>query len=82
MKYMFGNSHMDNIAKLPEPFRSACQTARLWKYERDQGLTTTGVMAACFPKDPTQDVSFTFWCGLEEAYRLNNTFGLQREISS
>ncbi|KAF4969261.1 hypothetical protein FZEAL_10261 [Fusarium zealandicum] len=38
--------------------------------------------ASCFPDDPNQDVSFTFWCGANEGYRLNREFGLQRQDSN
>jgi len=84
MKYMYTNAPASNISKLPEPFRTAVQNSRLWKWERsqEQELETTGCLASLFPKDYTQDVSFTIWCGHDDAYRLNDVFGVRRAISS
>jgi len=82
MKDMYTNAPASNISKMPEPFRTAVQNSRLWKWERSQGLETTGCWADLFPKDYTQDVSFTIWCGHNNGYRLNDIFGLQHAISS
>lgn len=83
MKYMYTDAPASNISKLPEPFRTAVQNSRLWKWKRsqEQELETTGCLASLFPKDYTQDVSFTIWCGHDDAYRLNDVFGVQRAIS-
>jgi hypothetical protein len=83
MKHMFTNAPASKISKLPEPFRTAVQNSRLWKWERSQEeLETTGCWATLFPKDDTQDVSFTIWCGNDDGYHLTTIFGAQRAISS
>ena len=83
MKYMYTNALASNISKLPEPFKTAVQNSQLWKWERSQQeLETTGCLAALFPKNDTQDVSFTIWCGHDNGYHLIDVFGLQRAISS
>lgn len=82
MKYMFTNAPASNISKLPEPFRSAVQNSRLWKWERSQGLLTTGCWPSLFPKDHTQDASFTIWCGHDDGFQLNEIFGSELAISS
>lgn len=40
MKYMYSNAPASKILKLPEPFRTAVQNSRQWKWERNQGLET------------------------------------------
>jgi len=83
MKHMYTNGLASNIPKLPEPFRTAVQNSRLWKWERSQKeLETTGCLAILFPKDNKQDVSFTMWCSHNDGYRLVQFFGAQLEISS
>ncbi|KAB8069205.1 hypothetical protein BDV29DRAFT_57176 [Aspergillus leporis] len=82
MKYMFSNAPVSHISVLPELLRTAVENSRLWKWERSQNLNTTGCLASLFPKDLTQDVSFTIWCGCDDGYYLNTVFGLQREIAS
>jgi hypothetical protein len=83
MKYMYTNAPASNISKLPEPFRTAVQSSRLWKWERSQeNMETTGCWPSLFPKDRTQDVSFTIWYGHDDGYRLNDIFGQQLAISS
>ena len=83
MKHMYTNALISSIAELPEPFLKAVQNSRLWKSERNQEeLETTGCLATLFPKDNTQDVSFTVWCGNDDGYHLSNIFGLQHAISS
>jgi hypothetical protein len=79
MKHMYSNAPATNISILPEPFKSAVTNSRLWKWERSQHMETTGCFASLFPKDDTQDVSFTIWCGHNDAYYLNNVFGVRRE---
>lgn len=46
MRYMFTNAPTDTISELPEPFKTAIMTSRLWKWERSQGLETTGCLAS------------------------------------
>jgi hypothetical protein len=82
MKHMYTNAPASNISKLPELFRTAVQNSRLWKWERSQELETTGCLASVFPKGYTQDVSFTIWCGHNDAYYLNDVFGVRRAIPS
>lgn len=82
MKYMYTNAPASNILKMPEPFRTAIKNSRLWNWERSQELKTTGCWPSLFPKDHTQDVSFTIWCGNEDGERLADFFGAQLEISS
>lgn len=83
MNYMYTNAQASNISKMPEPFRTAVQNSRLWKWERSQKhLETTGCWPSLFPKDYTQDVSFTIWCGHEDGHRLADFFGAKLEISS
>ena len=83
MKSMYTNAPASNISKLPEPFKTAVQNSRLWKWERSQPeLETTGCIAALFPKDYKQDVSFTIWCGHNDGYQLIDVFGLQHAMSS
>ena len=82
MKHMSTNAPASSIAELPEPFRGAVQSSRLFKWERRQGLETTGCLASLFPKDNAQDASFTIWCGNADGYHLNNFFGLQHVVSS
>ena len=79
---MYSNAPADYISKFPEPFKSAIQTSRLWKWERAQHLTTTGCFATLFPKDNTQDVSVTMWCGNDDGYHLTNLFEAVLTISS
>jgi len=56
MKYMYTNAPASNISKLPEPFRTAVQSSRLWKWERSQeNMETTGCWPSLFPKDRTQE---------------------------
>ncbi|KAG0644965.1 hypothetical protein D0Z07_9340 [Hyphodiscus hymeniophilus] len=82
VKDMYTNAPASNISKLPEPFRTAVQNGRLCKWEKGQnGLETTGCLATLFPKDNTQDVSFTIWCGNKDGYRLNDFFGLRATSS-
>jgi len=82
MKYMFGNAPARNISRLPEPFRTVVQNSGLWKWERKQGLPMTGCFTTVFPKDYTQDVSFTLWCGNNDGYHLNDIFGMEKVMSS
>jgi hypothetical protein len=82
MKYMFTNAPASNISKVPEPFRSAVENSRQWKWERSQNLLTTRCFPSLFPKDNTQDVSFTIWCGNEDGYQLTDFFGSELAISS
>lgn len=56
---MYSNAPATSISILPEPFKSAVTNSRLWKWERSQHMETTGCLASLFPKDDTQDVSFT-----------------------
>lgn len=81
MKDMYTNAPASSISKLPEPFRTAVQNSRLWRWERSQNMETTGCWPSLFPKDNRQDVSFTIWCGNVDGYRLTNFFGGQIEIS-
>jgi hypothetical protein len=83
MRHMYTNAPASNISKLPEPFRTAVQNSRQWKWERSQKeLETTACFGTLFPKDFTQDVSFTIWCGANDGYRLNDVFGLPLATSS
>ncbi|OQE69869.1 hypothetical protein PENNAL_c0126G11276 [Penicillium nalgiovense] len=82
MKHMYTNPDPVCIDKLPEPFQTAVRESRLWKWERSQGMKTTSSLATLFPKDNTQDVSLTIWCGNHEAYHLHDVFGLQLAHSS
>jgi len=79
---MFTDGPAGVISELKEPFQSAVKSSRLWKWERSKGMRTTGCIASLFPKDNTQDVSFTFWCGNVDGYRLNDIFSLQHAIAS
>ncbi|KAJ5418099.1 uncharacterized protein N7487_001649 [Penicillium crustosum] len=58
------------------------QNSALWKWERSQGHGTTACVATLFPKDETQDVSFTIWVGHNDGYRLNDTYGVKHALSS
>lgn len=82
MKHMYTNPEPACIDRLPEPFQKAVRESRLWKWERNQAMDTTGCLATLFPKDNTQDVSLTIWCGNYEAYHLNDVLGLQLAVSS
>jgi hypothetical protein len=82
MKYMYTNALASSISKLPEPFRTAVQNSRLWKWERSQNMETTGCWPSLFPKDNTQDISFTIWCGNDDGYHLTSFFGSELAISS
>jgi len=82
MKDMYTNAPASNISKMPEPFRMAIENSRLWKWERSQGLKTTGCWPSLFPKDRTQDVSFTIWCGKKDGEHLTKFFGGALEMSS
>jgi hypothetical protein len=82
MKHMYTNAPASDIEKLPEPFKTFIQNSQLWKWERSQGLQTTGCWVTLFPKGDAQDVSFTVWCGHEDGYRLIEAFGLQLGLSS
>ncbi|OJD26943.1 hypothetical protein ACJ73_01665 [Blastomyces percursus] len=55
VKYMYTHALASNISKLPEPFRTAVENSRLWKWERGQNLNATGCLATLFPRDNTQD---------------------------
>lgn len=77
MKSMYTNAPAENISKIPEPFRTAIKNSRLWKWERSEGLETTGCWPSLFPKSYTQDVSFTIWCGMNDGEELTNIFGGQ-----
>ncbi|QSS61510.1 hypothetical protein I7I51_03685 [Histoplasma capsulatum] len=66
----------------PARKRIPVENSRLWKWERSQEMDTTGCLATLFPKDETQDVSFTIWCGHNDGYFLNDVFAVQRAISS
>jgi hypothetical protein len=81
MKDMYTNAPASNISKMPEPFRTAIENSRQWKWERGKGLKT-GCWPSLFPKDQTQDVSFTIWCGNEDGERLTDFFGRKIEMSS
>ncbi|KAL5312937.1 hypothetical protein ACEPPN_019363 [Leptodophora sp. 'Broadleaf-Isolate-01'] len=76
MKEMYTNAPASEISELPEPFRTAVENSRQWKWERSRKMKTTGCLATLFPKDNGQDVSFTIWCGNDDAYYLNDFFGL------
>lgn len=82
MKYMFTNAPARSIASLPTPFKTAIQSSNLWKWERHQGLETTGCLATLFPKDDNEDVSCTFWVGHDDGYHLNDQFELKCVMSS
>lgn len=82
MKHMFTDAPAQNVAKLPQPFRTAVLSSAQWKSERARGYGTTACMATLFPKDETQDVSFTIWCGHNEGYRINDVYGVKHAISS
>lgn len=78
IKYMCTNAPARDISKLPEPFRTAVQNSRLWKWERNQEpeLETTGCLSTLFPKNNRHDVSVTIFCGNDDGYVLNDFFGL------
>jgi hypothetical protein len=82
MKFMCTNAPASSIARMPDPFRTAVQRSQLWKWERSQGLQTTGCFASLFPKDVAQDVSFTIWCGNDDGYHLTNLFEAELALSS
>lgn len=82
MKHMYTNGPASDISKWPEPYNTYIRNSRLWKWERSQGLETTGCWANVFPKGDTQDVSFTIWCGHEDGYQLNEKFRLHLTLSS
>jgi hypothetical protein len=82
MKDMYTKALASNISKMPELFRTAIQNSRLWKWERSQNMERTGCWPILFPKDHTQDVSFTIWCSHNDGYYLTDFFGTQFEISS
>jgi hypothetical protein len=79
---MYINAPASNISKMPEPFRTAIENSRQWKWERSKKMQTTGCWPSLFPKDYTQDVSFTIWCSYNDVYRLNDIFGQQLAMSS
>lgn len=82
MKDMYTNAPASSISELPEPFKTAVQNSRLWKWEREQQLEVTGCLATLFPTDNKQDVSVTIWCGNADGYRLNSIFGTDIAMSS
>ncbi|ELR02016.1 hypothetical protein VC83_01460 [Pseudogymnoascus destructans] len=82
MKDMYTNALASNISKMPEPFKTAIENSRQWKWERSKGLQTTGCWPSLFPKDQTQDVSFSIWCGNEDGEHLTKFFGGKIEMSS
>lgn len=82
MKHMYTNPDPVCIDRLPGPFQTAVKESRLWKWERSQGMKTKSSLATLFPKDHTQDVSLTIWCGNHEAYHLHDVFRLQLARSS
>lgn len=82
VKDMYTNAPASRISELPEPFKTSIQNSRLWEWERKQGLSTTGCLATLFPKDNTQDVSLTIWCGNNDGYDLIDAFGIQLAMSS
>ena len=82
MKHMFTDAPAHYLAKMPQPFRRALRTSKLWNWERSQGYATTACWSTLFPKDDTQDVSFTIWCGHNEGYRLNDIYGVRHAMSS
>jgi len=83
MKYVYTNAPTSYISMLPEPFRTAIENSRLWKWERNQpGLDTTGCLSTVIPKGEGQDVSFSIWCGHDDGYRINDILGLQVAISA
>ncbi|OJD21157.1 hypothetical protein ACJ73_07509 [Blastomyces percursus] len=75
--FMYTNAPAVDILQLSEPFRTAFQNSRQWKWERSQNMNTTSCLAALFPKDNIQDVSLTIWCGNEDGYRVITAFGMQ-----
>lgn len=78
IQYMCTNAPASEISKLPEPFRTAVQNSRLWKWERSQEpeLETTGCLSTLFPKSNAHDVTVTIFCGNNDGYVLNDFFGL------
>jgi len=82
MKDMYTNAPASNISKMPEPFKTAIENSRLWKWEKSKSLKTTGCWPSLFLKDYTQDVSFTIWCGNEDGERLTKFFGSELALSS
>ncbi|OAF58417.1 hypothetical protein VC83_06543 [Pseudogymnoascus destructans] len=55
MKYMYTNAPASNISNLPEPFRTAVENSRLWKWERSQELVTTGCLANWWCSSPDEE---------------------------
>jgi len=82
MKDMYTNAPASNISKMPEPFRTAVQNSKQWKWERSENMETTACWPSLFPKDNRQDVSFTIWCANKDGNRLTDFFGGQIEMSS
>jgi len=82
MKHMYTNGPASNISKWPEPFRSAIENGRLWKWERSKRLHSTSTWAVMFPKGDKQDVSFTIWCSHKDGYQLSEELGLELALSS
>ncbi|KAL6229868.1 hypothetical protein BDW75DRAFT_234864 [Aspergillus navahoensis] len=82
MQHIYTNSDPACINKLPKSFQTAVMQSQLWQWERRRGMETTGCLSTLFPKDNTQDVSLTIWCGNPEAYNINDEFGLQLAASS
>jgi len=82
MKYMCSSAPASYISQFPEPFRTAIQNSRQWKWERSQNVETTECWPSLFPEDNTQDVSLTIWCGNNDGYRLTKFFGSQVTRSS
>jgi hypothetical protein len=73
---VYTNGPASDIVKLSEPFRSAVMNSRLWKWERDHNIETTGCLSTLFPKSNEHDVTLTIFCGNEDGYLLTDYFGL------
>ncbi|KAH7303717.1 hypothetical protein B0I35DRAFT_364409 [Stachybotrys elegans] len=82
MQYIFTNGPVTNMSHMPQPFKAAMETSKLRKWEIAQGSSTTSAYSTLFPKDGSQDVSFTIWVGHNDGYLLNDIFGLQLAITS
>jgi len=79
---MYTNAPALSIQPMLLSLSTKVSNSGLWKIEREQGLETTACLAALFPKDYMQDVSFTVWCSHDEGYDLINEFGMELALAA
>jgi len=73
--FAFMSRHM--IQEIPEPFRTAIKTSKLWRQEKEsRGLEVTNCVTFDFPETYNEDVIVKFRINYKSGFDMSNQFGI------